>query len=314
MKMVASTLRRAGLAAMLACLSPLALPLSQAAAQTSEIRYIVNNVPITSYDIQRRAAFLKLQQQRGNLQQKAAEEMIDQVVRAAEAQRLNIRISDDQVAGAYQNFARSNNMSTAQLDQFMSQSKVTKAHFREFIRSQMSWSQVLGRRGGGGGTMSEQDVVRRMLDKGGAKPKATEYMLQQVIFVIPPADRRSKLATRKREAEAMRQRFRSCDTTREFAKGLIDVTVRDLGRVLDPELPPDWEKHVRAASVGSATPVRETERGVEFIGICSSREVSDDRVAQMVFGAEAAGNDADIEGLSNKLTSELRAKAQITRR
>lgn len=313
MKTVASALRRAGFAAMLACLSPLALSLPQAAAQASEIRYVVNNVPITSYDIQRRAAFLRLQNQRGNLQQAAAEEMIDQTVRAAEAARLNIRITDDQVADAYQRFARSNNMSPAQMDQVLNQSGVTKAHFREFIRSQMSWSQVMGRQGRGG-AMSEQDVVRKMLDQGGSKPKATEYMLQQVIFVVPAADRRAKLATRKREAEAMRQRFRSCDTTREFAKGLIDVTVRDLGRVLDPELPPDWEKQVRAASVGSATPVRETERGVEFIGICSSREVSDDRVAQMVFGAEAAGNDEDMAGLAKKMTSELRAKAQIVKR
>lgn len=313
MKTVASALRRAGFAAMLACLSPLALSLPQAAAQASEIRYVVNNVPITSYDIQRRAAFLRLQNQRGNLQQAAAEEMIDQTVRAAEAARLNIRITDDQVADAYQRFARSNNMSPAQMDQVLNQSGVTKAHFREFIRSQMSWSQVMGRKSRGG-AMSEQDVVRKMLDQGGSKPKATEYMLQQVIFVVPASDRRAKLATRKREAEAMRQRFRSCDTTREFAKGLIDVTVRDLGRVLDPELPPDWAKQVRAASVGSATPVRETERGVEFIGICSSREVSDDRVAQMVFGAEAAGNDEDMAGLAKKMTSELRAKAQIVKR
>lgn len=314
MKTVASALRRTGFAAMLACLLPLSTPLSEAFAQASEIRYIVNNVPVTSYDIQRRAAFLRLQNRRGNLQQLAAEDMIDQTVRNAEASRLNIRINDDQVAAAYERFARSNNMSPAQMDQVMSQTGVTKAHFREFIRAQMSWSQVLSRQNRGGSQMSEQDVVRRMLEQGGSKPKATEYMLQQVIFVVPTAERGAKLGARKREAEALRQRFRSCDTTREFAKGLIDVTVRDLGRVLDPELPPDWEKLVRAASVGSATTVRETERGVEFIGICSSREVSDDRVAQMLFGAEASGNDQDLENTSKKLTSELRAKAQIVKR
>lgn len=314
MRTVASALRRTGFAAMLACLLPMATPMPAAFAQTSEIRYIVNNVPVTSYDIQRRAAFLRLQNRRGNLQQLAAEELIDEAVRNAEAQRLNIRTSDDQVAGAYERFARSNNMSPSQMDQVMSQTGVTKAHFREFIRSQMNWSQVMSRQNRGGNTMSEQDVVRRMLEQGGDKPKATEYMLQQVIFVVPTAERRARLGARKREAEALRQRFRGCDTTREFAKGLIDVTVRDLGRVLDPELPPDWEKQVRAASVGSATPVRETDRGVEFIGICSSREVSDDRVAQMVFGAEASGNDANMEDASKKLTSELRAKAQIVKR
>ena len=312
MRTVASALRRAGFAAMLACLSPLAMP--HATAQASEIRYIVNKEAITTYDIQRRAAFLRLQNKRGNLQQIAAEEMIDQTVRNAEAKRLNINISDEQVAGAYERFARSNRMSSAQMDQMLNQSGVTKAHFREFIRSQMRWSQVLSRANRSGGRMSEQDVVRRMLDQGGAKPTATEYLLQQVIFVVPAAERGAKLGVRKREADALRQRFRSCETTREFAKGLIDVTVRDLGRVLAPELPPDWEKEVKAARVGSATTVRETERGVEFIGICSTREVSDDRVAQMVFGAEQQGSDDDMDKASKKLTDELRAKAQIVRR
>ncbi len=312
MKTVASALRRAGFAAMLACLSPLAMP--HATAQASEIRYIVNKEAITSYDIQRRAAFLRLQNKRGNLQQIAAEEMIDQVVRNAEIKRLNIRISDDQVAGAYERFSRSNKMSPAQMDKILNQAGVTKAHFREFIRAQMGWSQVMGRSNRSGSGMTEQDAVRRMLQQGGAKPTAKEYMLQQVIFVLPPAERRAKLGQRKREAEALRQRFRSCETTREFAKGLIDVTVRDLGRVLEPELPPDWEKPVKATSTGSATSVRETERGVEFIGVCSTREVSDDRVAKMVFGAEQQGNDGDMEKTSKKLTDELRAKAQIVRR
>src|SRR5690606_13890291 len=164
-----------------------------------------------------------------------------------------------------------------------------------------------------GSRMTEQDVVRRMLEQGGSKPTAREYMLQQVIFVVPAAER-GKLGARKREAEALRQRFRSCDSTREFAKGLIDVTVRDLGRVLEPELPPDWEKQVKATSAGAATTVRETERGVEFIGVCSTREVSDDRVAQMVFGMEQQGNDSDTDKASEKLTKELRDKAQIVQR
>ena len=84
----------------------------------------------------------------------------------------------------------------------------------------------------------------------------------------------------------MRQRFTSCETTRQFAKGLVDVTVRDLGRVLAPQLPPEWADSIKNAKPGTATNVRETDRGIEFIGICSSREVSDDRVAQLVFSSE----------------------------
>lgn len=305
-------LTAAGLALTMAVAPAAFLPMPAAA---SEIKVVVNRTPITSYDIQRRAAFMKLQRRKGNLNEQAEEELIDQTLRLAEAQRLGIKVTDQQVDAAYNNFAKSNKMTVKQLDGIMSQTGVTTSHFKEFIRAQMSWSQALGARGRrDAGKMSEQDVVRRMLQQGGAKPTATEYMLQQVIFVVP-ASERGKMAQRKREAEAMRARFNGCNNTREFAKGLLDVTVKDLGRKLAPELPPDWAEQIKNTKVGGATGVRETPIGIEFIGICSSREVSDDRVARLTFQTEgAAEGDKSSEELSKKYTAELREKAQIVKR
>ncbi|RWC30801.1 MAG: peptidylprolyl isomerase [Mesorhizobium sp.] len=281
-------------------------------AFASEIKYVVNDIPVTTGDIAHRAAFLKLQRKKGD----AGQEMIDQTLRMAEAKRLGIRISDAQVEAAYQRFASSNKMQLSQLDGVMEKSGVGKSHFKEFIRAQMAWNQALSARnrsGDGTGAVSEQDLVRKMLEKGGSKPSATEYMLQQVIFVVPAAERSATLGKRKREADAMRARFNGCNTTREFAKGLIDVTVRDLGRVLAPQLPSDWAEQIKATRVGGATVTRETERGVEFIGICSSREVSDDKVAQMVFQGESSG-DKNADELSKKYVDELKAKARIVKR
>ncbi|MER9327071.1 peptidylprolyl isomerase [Mesorhizobium sp. M0152] len=280
-------------------------------AFASEIKYVVNDIPVTTGDIAHRAAFLKLQRKKGD----AGQEMIDQTLRMAEARRLGIRISDAQVETAYQRFASNNKMQLGQLDGVMEKSGVGKDHFKEFIRAQMAWNQALSARyrSGEGGSVTEQDAVRRMLDKGGSKPSATEYMLQQVIFVVPAAERSATLAKRKREADAMRARFNGCNSTREFAKGLLDVTVRDLGRVLAPQLPPDWAEQIKATKVGGATVTRATERGVEFIGICSSREVSDDKVAQMVFQNEGSG-DKNADELSKKYVDELKAKARIVKR
>ena len=203
-------------------------------------------MPITSYDLQRRAAFIKLQRSK----QSASESLIEQALHLTEAQRLNIRVTDQQVDDAYVNFAKNNKMPVAQLDTVLEKSGVTKEHFKGFIRAQMSWQQALAARARGGagpgGRLTEQQAVRKMLERGGNKPSATEYMLQQVIFVVPANDKGS-LGKRKNEAEAMRARFTSCDTTRQFAKGLVDVTVRDLGRVLAPELPSDWAESIKAA-------------------------------------------------------------------
>ncbi|MBL8584413.1 MAG: peptidylprolyl isomerase [Rhizobiaceae bacterium] len=290
-------------------------------AQASDIRYVVNGTPVTSYDIQRRAAFLRLQKRKGDLNQMADDEMINQTLRNAEAKRLGVRITDQAVDEAYARFVKSNKLTNAQMDQILQQSGVTKSHFKEFIRSQMAWGQAMNMRsrsaGGstGGTALNERDMVRKMLEKGEGKPTATEYMLQQVIFVVPNSERGAIMGKRKREAEAMRSRFSGCAKTKEFAKGLVDVTVRDLGRFLAMELPSDWADQVKQTKVGGATSIRETDRGVEFIGVCSTREVSDDKVAKMMFQSqEADSKDDGSEALSKKYTDELRAKAEIVKR
>jgi peptidyl-prolyl cis-trans isomerase SurA len=288
------------------------LPAAPAAA--SEIKYVVNGEAVTSYDVQRRAAFLKLQRKGGNLNALAGEEMVEQALKDGEIKRLNIRVSDDAVNAAFDRFAKSNNMSPSQMAGVLDQAGVTAKHFKSFIRTQMGWNQALSARyRAQGGALSEQDVVRKMLEKGGAKPTATEYMLQQVIFVVPAAQRGALMGKRKREAEALRARFTGCDTTRQFAKGLIDVTVRDLGRVLAPELPPDWADQIKATRTGGATTVRETERGIEFIGICSAKEVSDDRVARSVFQAEGSP-DKQADEMGKRYLDDLRKRAKIVQR
>ena len=80
--------------------------------------------------------------------------------------------------------------------------------------------------------------------------------------------------------------------------------------MLEPQLPPEWEKQIKATSPGSATTTRETEAGVEFIGVCSAREVSDDQAARMVLSADG---DLDEKGkeLSEKYLGELRKSGRI---
>jgi peptidyl-prolyl cis-trans isomerase SurA len=293
----------------------LAIAHAPAFAGGGDIKVIVNKVPITAFDVSKRIAFLKLQRKKGNLSSIALEEMIDEQLKRAEMRRVGISVPDKQVDEAYARFASGNKMKVAQLDQVLNQSGVTPKHFKDYIRMQMSWGQTVGSRyRATSGRVTEQEAVRKMMEKGGGtKPSATEYLLQQVIFVVPAAKRGAILGARKREAEAMRGRYSGCKTTISFVKGLKDVTVRDLGRVLAPELPPEWADSIIKTQEGQATAVRETARGVEFIGICRAKEVSDDKVAQLMFQKDGGDNKA-AEALDKKYVEELRAKAQIIKR
>ncbi|WP_394689974.1 SurA N-terminal domain-containing protein [Hoeflea sp.] len=311
---VSAKLRLTGLliaATMAFSSAPAVVPSAMAA---SEIKIVVNKQAITSVDLARRAAFLRLQRSGGNLQKKAREQLIEESLKYQEALRLGAVVSKAQIDASYARFGQSNNLSVKQLNQVLNQAGVTPQHFKDFIRVQMSWPRVVqALEGAGGETMSTQDLVSKMLERGNDKPSTTEYILQQVIFVVP-ANKRSNatLNARKREAEQLRGRYQGCDNAGSAVVGLRDVTLRNLGRIMQPQLPPDWKPLIEKTDAGRATPTRITDRGVEFIVICSSKTVSDDRAAELVFRAE--NSDAGESEAAKKHLAELRRRAVIANR
>lgn len=295
-------------AALLAC-----GPLASRAEAGSEITVIVNKDPITTFQIRERVAFLKLRRVGGNATQVATDELIDEALKKQEMRRLGVAVPDAAVEQAFQNFASGNKLTPSQLTEIFGRAGFSVKAFKDYIRVQIGWGQAVQASMRSKDRLSEQDVVQRMLEQGGTKPTTTEYVLQQVVFVVPAAKRAQLIAGRMKEASAMRARFQTCPDSYTVAKGLRDVTVRELGRVTQPELPPRWKDAILKIASTGATPAQETERGVEFIAVCGSRAVSDDVAAAMVFKSQ------DLEKLGKSgpdqaLLKELRDKAQIIRR
>ncbi|WP_185983253.1 peptidylprolyl isomerase [Aureimonas mangrovi] len=308
-------LARSALAVMLmagAAAAAVAATSVPAVAQQSEIRAVVNREAITSYQIQQRAAFLRLRRAPAS-NEAALNELIDETVKKQEIRRRGINIPDSAVDDAFANFAQQNRMQPAQLNQLLSQAGFSQDGFKDYIRTQMGWGQAVQANVRQTERLSEQDAVQRMLQQGGDKPSTTEYTLQQVILVVPAAERSRALDRRMQEANALRQRFTTCPATYQYAQGLRDVTVRDLGRVTEPELPPNWKDDIVSLQPGRTTRAQATERGVEFIGICDARTVSDDRSATLVLEAR------DLEALNNSepdiaFLNQLKERATIIRR
>ena len=90
-------------------------------ATAAEVSIVVNGTPVTNTDVQRRAAFIRLQQRPGDVRKMAREEMVDQILRLQEANRLQIVVTEKQVADAYANFAKSNGMTQRQMDGVLAQ-------------------------------------------------------------------------------------------------------------------------------------------------------------------------------------------------
>ncbi len=298
-----------------AMLAAFASPQAGSAFAASEVRVVVNGTAITSGDVAKRQAFLRLQHQKADA--KAAEDqLVEQALKQQEIARVRMSVSKDDVDASFARFATGNKLTTDQMAQILERAGVGVAHFKAFIAVQMSWPRLVNARYGSSARMSNSDLVARMMENK-QKPETTEYILQQMIFVVP-ASKKGIVGKRKSEAEASRSKYPGCEQAKVFAATMRDVSVRDLGRVMAPELPAEWKPLVEQAK-GNTTATRVTDRGVEYIAICSQRQVSDDQAAEMVFRQEdldkaKAGKNAPQENPNaQKYLDELRKKAQIMR-
>ncbi|WP_459459617.1 SurA N-terminal domain-containing protein [Rhizobium sp. No.120] len=291
-----------------------AVPSSDVAFAASEVKVLVNSQVITSGDIAKRVAFLKLQRQKGDLNKLAKEQLVDETLKRAEISRLRMSVSTTDVDAAFGRFASSNKMTPAQLGQILEKAGVGVEHFKSYIAVSMSWPRVVNARFGARSRMSNDDLVTRMTENK-TKPVTTEYFLKQIVFVVPAAKRNAILNARKAEAEASRSKFPGCDQAKVFAATMRDVSVQDLGRVLAPEVPEMWKPLLEKASGNTTAPIV-TDRGVEYVAICSQRQVNDDVAAAAVFRAEDIGKDkaAGVSANDKKYMDELRSKAQIVYR
>ncbi len=291
------------------------------AAAASKIAIVVNNTPITTNQIRRRAAFVKLRRQKGNRTQIARKELVEDALKMQEAKRLRQTATDKEVNEAYVRFAKRNKMPVKALTQIMNRSGVSSRGFKEFIRVQISWQRVMGlrlRRQGSQQAASARSPLAHLHGKNalGKREETTEYNLQQIVFVVPRKRFKAEQPRRVKEANQFRSRFPGCEGSRGLARQIKDVAVIDQGRVQLQELPPRWRKEIESTDVGKTTRPIKTEKGVELMAVCKTRKARAKTALNGSGGLFSGGapSNAEVDKVEKEYLAELRKKAVIKNR
>lgn len=279
------------------------------------IRAVVNGEAITNYDIARRVKFRRLRKVSASTEA-SLDELIDEKLKLQEAKGRGTLATNAIVDRAFADFAKSNRATPKRIAGDLDRMGIGASHFKEFIRTQISWSRTVGGKlQSETSSKSQGEAIFELRKAGEQKPQTTEYRLQQIIFVVPPDKRKGLLKARKDEALAFRQRFSGCENSIQLAKELRDVAVKELGRMMLPELPPLWKEDIEKTEKGGTTPPKETDKGIEVLAVCDARLTSDDRAAQLVNQAktfEALEEKGSAAG--DDYLAELRKNATIIHR
>jgi peptidyl-prolyl cis-trans isomerase SurA len=297
-------------------LAAIAVPQTYLPAHAEQIAATVNTTVITSSDVTKRVGLLRLRGVKGNLQQVAKQELVDEVLMRMEVIRTGTSVSTEDVDAAFARFAAGNKMTAAQLTQILQRAGVGADHFKAYIGVSMSWPRTVGARfggSGGGNRMTNDQFVAKLKENNGQKPTVTEYVIQQVIFVVPEK-KRATAGKRKAEAEASRKSFPGCKQAKVFAAGYKDVSVRQQVRVLETQFPDEMREQLTKLSEGGTTKVTLGQYGAEYYAVCQKRQVSDDLAAQVTYEKQdikEAEKEAENPN-SKKYLEELRKQNEVT--
>ncbi|MBV6658863.1 MAG: peptidylprolyl isomerase [Devosiaceae bacterium] len=285
-------------------------------AQTVYTAILVNDIPITNFDIDSRVALLRLQgASSAQARSRAEDELIDETLQRAEGRWLGISVTQAELDDAMSSIAGRSNLTTSQLNQALRQRGVDPQSLRDSIETQMLWNQIIRARFQATVQVDEQEVLAalgsRTETEDGAGSTDTEYTLREVIFIVPSDAGAGATARREREASAFRARFESCAAGINSARQLNGVVVQEEFRRFASDLNAELQELLDETAVGRLTPPETSEEGVTLIAVCNKREIRSDAAARRDVESDLRNEEGVL--LSRGYLRDLRASATIIR-
>ena len=244
-----------------------------ALAQEMSIKILVNDSPISDYDIAQRQRFLAITTQNKDgeeLKKKAIDMLIDERLQIQEGQKLGATADEEDINKILGDMASKNNLDVDGLTTALAKAGVNITTLKDRIRAQLVWQDVVRRKFRREIQIGEVDVDQAMSESGetGAGDSKTTLQLRQVSFSLASnADERA-IAAKLAAAEGLRARFSNCASVTDLAKNTEGATVKTLQDQQTSSLAQPARLLVMNAKVGQMTPPTVSRSAIDLYAVC----------------------------------------------
>jgi peptidyl-prolyl cis-trans isomerase SurA len=307
--------RRRSAAALLAAAAALAFAClaSMTSASAQQVVVMVNGEPITAVDVEQRSKFIRLSTHKAPSREDVINELIDEKLKVKEAKRWGIVISDKQVETTYAAMAGRMHATPQQLTQNLARDGVSAYTLKDKIRADTAWTELVRGRYQASLQLSEKEIDAVMDAKNPDEDvTAYDYVMRPILLIVPPGSSASFVENRRKEAEALRARFKSCREGIALARTLRDVAVRDTVTRSTSDLSPELRKMVDAIPLGQLSAPERTKLGIEMFALCEKHKSKSDTPGKRQ--ARNAAYQKRFEQQSKIYLKRLRREALIERR
>lgn len=240
----------------------LVAPASAAVGQeVQRIAAIVNDDVISGYDLERRVELVIRSAQmqdtaevRRQLRPKVLEDLIDEKLQMQAADRLNITVSEQDMAAAVASLERQNNVPAGRFDDFIRHLGIDRDSLMQQIRTRLAWNKVLSRKLA---PIPEEEIDEEMrhLETEVGKP---EYRISEIYIPTNAPDREDEARqTAARLLDQINGGASFAAAARQFSSGATAARGGVVGWVKPDQLSPEIKQGLAHLQIGEVSqPIR----------------------------------------------------------
>jgi peptidyl-prolyl cis-trans isomerase SurA len=236
-------------------------------AQT--IACMVNGEPITNMDIEQRTKLNFLTTRKQMPRQEVLDELTNEKVKLKEAKRFGVDPSASDVDQAYASMSQRMRLSSEQLTKTLEGQGVRPETLKARLKAEMVWGSLVRGRFKESLQVGEKDVAAAAGDQ--AQVDAFEYKLRPIVLIVPRGSASVTVDQRRKEAESLRERVKSCDEANAYFKSMQNAAIRDTVTKTSADIPGPLRELLDKTPVGHLTPPEITKQGVEMVALCERK-------------------------------------------
>jgi peptidyl-prolyl cis-trans isomerase SurA len=245
--------------------------------RAQSVAVMVNGEPITNYDIEQRSKLNFLTTHKQMSRQEVINELIDEKVKIKEAKRYGVDPTSSDIEQSFAAMSQRMRITADQLAKTLENQGIRPETMKARIRADMVWTSLVRGRYKESLQVGEKDVNEKA-QEGGEKTEteAFEYKMQPIVLIVPRGSPPAMIESRKREADALRERVQTCEEANSYFKSMQNAAIREPVTKTSADLPGPLRELLDKTPIGHLTTPEITKQGVEMVALCGRKPTTVD--------------------------------------
>lgn len=253
-------------------------PSSTGNGQTARAAAVVNDIVISSYDLDQRvklAIVTSGQQPTPELAKRIRDQilrqLVDEMLQLLEAQKYNVKVQASDVDAALKRISQQNNITPEQINKMLDDNGIARATLQAQLQADIAWQKLVQQRVAPRVSVSEDevtDVLRRMQESA----SSTQYLAAEIFIAVESPDQDAQAKSSIENIRGQLQQGASfASMARQFSKSSTSSAGGDLGWVTDTDVAPEIGKALQSMTPGNVSEPIRAAGGYYLIGLREKR-------------------------------------------